>query len=160
MSLRRILVWLGGIALLGAAAIDTLAVLGRLVDLPLRGSIELIQPAILLAGGLGILWATITGSHARVHLLVSRLRGSRARVFNRFNELVTIVFLMLVLAGSAWLMADLWGSFELSEIGGVPWRWMRLVANALLLAAAVAALIRLVRPPAHAPADPGVEPGE
>ena len=41
---KMILTWIGGAALLAAMSIDTLAVIGRYIGLPLRGSIELIEP--------------------------------------------------------------------------------------------------------------------
>lgn len=130
--LRIILIWTGGLALLAATGIDTLAVLGRHFSIPLRGSIELIQPAIPLHG-----------AHARAILLLERFGGFARRAADRANDLLTAIFLLLVLAGSAWIAADLWGAHEVSEIAGVPWRWMRMAANLLLLLAALAALLRL-----------------
>src|SRR5690606_16773026 len=69
----RLLVWAGGVALLFATVIDTIAVIGRHIGLPLAGSIELMQAAVLVSGAVGLLVATIEQSHARVHLLVERL---------------------------------------------------------------------------------------
>ena len=36
-----------------------------------------------------------------------------------------------LLAGSVWLAADLWDGYERSELLGVPWKLLRLIANAL-----------------------------
>ena len=44
-------IWLGGIALLAATAIDTLAVIGRHLGIPVTGSIELMQAAVLECRG-------------------------------------------------------------------------------------------------------------
>ena len=130
----RIIVWAGGIALLGATAIDTVAVIGRNVGLPLHGSIELVQLAVLLAGSVALLLATIAGSHATVHLVMDRLHGSVRDTARRGNTFLTAVFFGLLLAGSGWIAVDLWHAHEVSEIVGIPWRWMRLFANACFAA--------------------------
>jgi TRAP-type C4-dicarboxylate transport system permease small subunit len=142
---ERILVWAGGVALLAATAVDTLAALGRYIGLPLRGSIEFIQPPILVAGMLAILLATIDGASARVRLLVDRLRPRRAALVDRLDELLVALFFGALFVGSAWIAADLWSGHEVSEVVGVPWRWLRLLANFLLAAVVVAALRRAFR---------------
>lgn len=127
--MKNVTIWLGGIALLGATAIDVIAVVGRQVGLPLHGSIELVQVMVLVAGAIALLLATVAGSHARVHLLVDRLQGVARDRALRFTTLLTSLFFALVLAGSGWIAIDLWGAHELGEITGVSWRWMRLFAN-------------------------------
>ena len=138
----RIIVWAGGLALLGATAIDTVAVIGRNVGLPLHGSIELVQLAVLLAGSVALLLATIAGSHATVHLVMDRLRGSARDMARRGNTFLTAVFFGLLLAGSGWIAADLWHAHEVSEIVGIPWRWMRLFANACFAGVIVVMLVQ------------------
>jgi len=143
--MRAALAWLGGAALLCAAAIDTIAVVGRHTGFPLRGSIELIQPAILLAGSIAILVATLMRAHARVRLVIERLGPALRALADRFSEMATLILLGSLLAGSAWLSFDLWNAHEVSEIVEVPWRWMRLAANLLLVATLAVSAIRLVR---------------
>jgi TRAP-type transport system small permease protein len=126
--LRDTMIWTGGAALLAATAIDTLAVIGRQVGLPVRGSIELIQAAILIAGGLALIAATLVDQHARVRVVFDRLGRGREWI-DRASHLLTGLFFVCVLAGSVWLSVELWNSHELSEIAGVPWRWLRLFAN-------------------------------
>jgi TRAP-type transport system small permease protein len=133
--LRSAMIWLGGFALIAATAVDTFAVIGRQIGWPLRGSIELVQAAVLVAGCIALIAATLADRHARVQLILDRLGPSLRRHCERVCELMTAVFLLCVLAGSAWLAVDLWASNELSEILGVPWRWMRLFANLSLVAA-------------------------
>jgi TRAP-type C4-dicarboxylate transport system permease small subunit len=53
------------------------------------------------------------------------------------------VFFAALLAGSVWLAADLWSAHEMSEVVGVPWRWMRLFAN-IALGATIIVLVRQV----------------
>ncbi len=141
----KITIWLGGIALLAATAIDTLAVIGRHVGLPLTGSIELMQAAVLVSGGLGLVVATATQAHARVRLLVDRLSPAGRAVADKFADLLSLLFFSALLIGSVWLSADLWNAHEVSEILGVPWRLLRLFANACLLIAAANLILRIVR---------------
>lgn len=139
-ALHRLVIWIGGIALIGATAVDTIAVIGRNIGWPLHGSIELVQLCVLVAGAIALLLATLAGSHAKVHLLVDRLRDGWQEAAIRINDLLTALFFALMLTGSGWLALDLWGGHEVSEVIGVPWRWMRLTAN-LCFAAIIIALV-------------------
>jgi TRAP-type C4-dicarboxylate transport system permease small subunit len=135
----------GGLALLAATAIDTLAVIGRNVGVPLTGSIELMQAAVLVSGALGLVIATIEQSHARVRLLVDRLPPRQRAFADRLSDVLTLIFFLALLAGSVWLAADLWNAHEQSEWLGVPWRLLRLFANLCLLAVSILLLFRIVR---------------
>jgi len=132
--IRTTMIVIGGCALLAATAIDTLAVIGRHIGLPVRGSIELMQAMVLVSGATSIVLATIAGSHARVKIIVDRLQGLPRSIADRASSLMTALFFLFLLCGSLWLAADLWASHEMSEVLGVPWRWMRLFANICLLA--------------------------
>ncbi|MFN3470198.1 MAG: TRAP transporter small permease subunit [Novosphingobium sp.] len=137
---RRAVTLTGGIALLAATGIDAVAVAGRHLGLPVRGSIELVQVAVLVAGALALLVATLERAHARVHLLADRM-GARAKDrLERMSALLGALFFAALLAGAAWLMADLWSGHEVSEVIGMPWRWMRLF-GCIVLGATVLVLI-------------------
>ena len=138
------MVWTGGAALLAATAFDTLAVIGRQVGFALHGTIESIQSAVLVAGSLALISATAANNHARVRLVLDRLGPSRAWL-ERGSDVLTALFGLALLAGSGWLAIDLWGSHEVSEIVGIPWRWLRLFANLSLVAVIVLALRALAR---------------
>lgn len=138
--MRKSITLIGGIALLGATATDTVAVIGRHVGLPLRGSIELVQLFVLVAGSLALLVATAEQAHAKVHLVVDRMSDAGRAAMVRLSGLLGAVFFAGLLAGSLWLMADLWSGHEESELLGISWRWMRLFAN-LALAATIAVLL-------------------
>ncbi|HTM95668.1 MAG TPA: TRAP transporter small permease subunit [Croceibacterium sp.] len=138
-----VIIWLGGLALLLAVAIDTIAVIGRHVGLPLTGSIELMQAVILVSGALSLVVATVDQSHARVRLLVDKLSGNWRDMADRLSSALTMLFYLALLAGSAWLAADLWNGSEQSEWLGVPWRLLRLIANICLLAASLVLLRRV-----------------
>ena len=133
-------VWLGGIALLTAALLESISVIGRHIGLPFHGSIELIQAAVLVSGSVALVIATARGSHARVRLLLDRLPvGARLAGERACSAAVALAFL-LVFAGSVWIAVDLWNGHERSELIGVPWRTLRLFANLCLPIAATAAV--------------------
>ncbi|OYW51363.1 MAG: hypothetical protein B7Y36_09860 [Novosphingobium sp. 28-62-57] len=144
-SLRTAMTLTGGIALLAATGIDTISVIGRHVGMPFRGSIELVQVAVLVAGTLALLVATVDRSHAKVHLLVDRMSEPARAMLDRVSALLGALFFAALLAGAAWLMADLWSGHEESEVVGVPWRWMRLFANVVFLAIVLALLGQAIR---------------
>ena len=143
--MRRLLVWLGGIGLLAATGIDSLAALGRHVGWPVEGAIELVQVAVLVAGSIAILCATMDDSHARVHLVVDRLGEGRRDAVKRLALVVLALFLAALLAGSGWIALDLWSAHEESELMGIGWRWLRLFANLALLAGVLVALRHAVK---------------
>lgn len=143
-ALRTSLVWIGGLALLAATLIDTFAVIGRYVGWPLRGSIELMQPAILVGGAAGLTLATLAANHARIRLLVGRLGPASGAWADRLSELATSLFLGALLAGSGWIALDLWGGHEMSELLGVPWWLMRAFANLCLLVCFLVGIFRAV----------------
>ena len=142
-TLRNLMIWTGGAALLAATAVDTVAVIGRQVGFRVHGAIELIQAAVLVAGAVALVAATAARAHARVRIVVERLANARPW-FDRLSEGLAAVFLAALLTGSAWLSADLWNSHEVSEVAGVPWRWMRLAANLALAAMLVLTLRHIV----------------
>jgi len=143
--MRALLVWAGGAALLAAMAIDTIAVAGRNLGTPIIGSIELVQAAVLVSGTVALVLATLHGGHARVRLLTDRLRDMPRQVLATASRLASVILFAALAWGSIWLAVDLWGGHESSEVVGVPWRVLRLIANAGFVACTVIALARLAR---------------
>jgi len=143
--LRRLAVWIGGIAMLAATATDTIAVIGRNVGRPLVGSIELVEAAILVSGTVALALATMADLHARVRLVTDRLGSGAQTVLERFSRLAAAAFFAALAWGSIWLALDLWGGHERSELLGVPWRVLRLVANIGLVSCAAIALAAAFR---------------
>ncbi|MDE2596687.1 MAG: TRAP transporter small permease subunit [Sphingomonadales bacterium] len=143
--MKRWLVWFGGSALLAAAAVDTLFVLGRHFGLPLHGAIELVEAAVLLSGSTALVMSSLAGNHARVHVVLDRLPAAHQNVAQRAGDVLTALFFAGLLAGSLWIAADLWSAHEQTELVGVPWRWLRLVLNLCLGAALLLTLRRALR---------------
>lgn len=141
----RYVTWLGGLALLAATLLDVIAVGSRNSGFAMNGSIELVQVAVLVAGTIALFLSTIDGGHAKVHLLVDRLPAHLRGVALCCNALLTALFFALVLAGSAWIAADLWASHEIGELTGVPWRWLRMFANVGFAAVVIVLVAQAVR---------------
>ena len=141
----RLIIWTGGLALLAATAIDTFAVIGRHVGLPIPGSIEMMQAVVLVSGVIAMLVATIENAHARVKLVVDRLSPARRAVADRLSNLLTLLFFAALLAGSSWIAWDLRDAYEQSELLGIPWLALRVIAGLVLLATCVVLALRVIR---------------
>lgn len=142
----RMAIWFGGLALLAAAMIDSCAVVARNANMGIHGSIELIQAAVLIAGAIGLVVAIGSRTYARVHLLTERASASGKIWMERVAILMVAIFFLCILGGSSWIAADLWGGQELSEVMGVPWRWMRLFANLCFVIACLIAIRQIWAP--------------
>lgn len=130
---RGMVVWVAGGALLIAMAVDSTAMLGRQLHWPLLGAIEIVQAAVLVGAAGALLMAAVAGVHARVHLVVDRL-SPRARAWSgRINAAASALFYLALLAGSAWIAADLWSGHEESELLLIPYRPLRVLVLLTLL---------------------------
>jgi TRAP-type transport system small permease protein len=139
------LFYLGATALLFAMSADAIAVLGRHIGLPLLGSIELVQAAMLVASSAAIVSATLAEKHAVVHLLIDRLSPNLQARMQRIHAGLCAVFFTLLAAGSIWIAYDLWGSFEESEILKIPYAPLRIISIAAVVAVALIYLRRIAR---------------
>jgi TRAP-type C4-dicarboxylate transport system permease small subunit len=119
---------LGAFSLLLAMAVDTLAVLGRHIGMPFPGSIELVQAAILVASSAAILSATLANKHARVHLLMDRMKGRPLAVLRCVQTALSVLFFCSLAAGSIWIFIDLWGGLEETEVLHIPLAPLRIVS--------------------------------
>jgi TRAP-type transport system small permease protein len=148
-ALNRFLVLLGGAALLVALGVDTFAMAGRHLRLPLIGSIEIVQVAVLVAGACALLIATLAGVHARVHLLVERVPPRLRMAMHRWNALCACLLIVALIIGSFWLLADLWRGQEESELLKLPYRPLRVITLLALVGMLWAFCRQLWRPGAR-----------
>ncbi len=139
------LIWIGGAALLLATLIDTLAMLGRALQLPLVGSIEIVQATVLFAASAGLVVATLAGAHARVRLVLDRLPPNWRGNVERLHAVAAALFYAALLAGSLWIGIDLWSGHEESEVLRIPYRPLRVVITLVLVVLLVQSLLRLFR---------------
>jgi TRAP-type C4-dicarboxylate transport system permease small subunit len=133
-TLRRALIWISGGGLLVAMAVDALAMLGRQVRIPLLGSIEIVEGAVLVAAAGALIIATMDNTHARVNLVSARLPGPVRKWLEKFHALAGVLLFSALLAGTVWIAADLWFGHEESELLHIPYRPLR-IATAISLAA-------------------------
>jgi len=143
---RGPLFYVGAIGLLLAMSVEAVAVLGRHIGIPFFGALELIQTAILLTASAAMVSTTMSNTHARVTLLTERI-GPRARsILNRVAALLSAVFFCGLAAGALWLTMDAWNEYEQSELLHIPFRPLRVISFAAMVAIAVLFLIDLFKP--------------
>jgi TRAP-type transport system small permease protein len=143
-GLRAALFYIGAAGLLIAIGADALAVIGRHIGIPLLGSIELMQAAILLASSAAIVLATVAKRHAVVHLLIDRLSVPARNAMERVHALLSALFFAALAVGSIWIAYDLRDGHEQSELLHIPYAPLRLVSIAAVLAVTVIYLLRVV----------------
>jgi TRAP-type transport system small permease protein len=142
----RVLVIVGSAGLLGAIAVDGIAVIGRHAGVPLIGSIEMSEAFVVLLAASSIAVATLDRAHAAVDLLHSRLSPAGQLWMSRFAALAGALFAAALIAGSIWVAADLWSGNEKTELLGIPLAPLRIFWIACALVAAVGFLIEAVSP--------------
>lgn len=139
--LKGLLVWTSGTALLAAVLVDTLAMIGRQVRVPLLGSIEIVEALVLIASAGALIIATLQNVHARVNLLFDRMPPNWRSKSRTLHAIATALFAAALLIGSLWVTADLWNGHEESELLHIPYRPLRIIV-VLALAALVAIALR------------------
>jgi TRAP-type C4-dicarboxylate transport system permease small subunit len=141
---RDLLVWIAGGALLVAVAVDSLAMLGRQIRIPLLGSIEIVEAAVLVAAGGAMIIATLGDAHARVSLVLDRLPARWRLWAERLHALAAVLVHAGLLAGTVWIARDLWSGYESSELLHIPYRPLR-IATALTFAVLLWLAVRGLR---------------
>jgi len=131
---EKCLFYLGATALLFAMGVDTIAVLGRHIGLPLWGSIEMVQAAILIAASSAILSATLAKKHVKVRILTDRLKGRPRIWLEHLQSLFSALFFCLLTAGSIWIFLDLRNGYEESEVLHIPYAPLRIICIISMLA--------------------------
>jgi TRAP-type C4-dicarboxylate transport system permease small subunit len=127
---------MGGLALFLAMATDAAAVIGRHAGLPLRGSIELVQAFVLVSGSLAMVLATVSGEHARVHLLVDRVPARIQAALRRVGMLCGALFFAALFMACFLITRDVWSGQEESELLHVPYRPLRVLSVLVTLGVA------------------------
>jgi TRAP-type C4-dicarboxylate transport system permease small subunit len=122
-----VLFYVGSAGLLLVMLIETIAVIGRHVRIPLLGALELAQAAILPAACASMVIASLAGTHAVVHLLTERVPPPARRVMDRASALLAALFFGGLAIAAAWLVSDFWSTFEESDVLHIPFRPLRIV---------------------------------
>ena len=115
----RLAYLLGSIGLLSSTAVDAVAVTGRHVGFTFLGSIELVQATVVLTSTAAMVVATAVGAHASVHIFTQRMSESTRERLARWSSVLGALLFAMVLAGSAWVAAEMWPGFERTELLGI-----------------------------------------
>ncbi len=131
----------GAVGLLGAMMTDAIAVVGRHINVPFTGSIELVQAFIVLGASSAIAYASLGATHAAVDLVFHRLPISAQRIAHKVAALLGFLFVAALLVGSAWIAWEYRDAGERTELLGIELKWLRLfwLACAVIAAAAMLA---------------------
>lgn len=144
-GLARLFFALGAAALLVAMTADAAAVIGRHVGLPFLGAIELVQACVVIATSSAMVGATLSGAHATVHILLERVPERARRGLTAFGAAAGAACFALLAAGSAWILRDLWGGHEQTELLALPIAPLRLFWCASAALIVLLFLVRAVR---------------
>lgn len=117
---HRLIFLAGATGLLLATATDALSVLGRHTGVPLLGSIEIVQCAILLIASAAMIGATLQRAHASVHIFTERMRPATVRALDRATSLMGAALFAIIVLGSIWVFIDLWTGHERTELLHIP----------------------------------------
>lgn len=143
---RGPLFYIGAAGLATATIIETIAVSGRWLSLPLHGALEIIQAAVLVTSCVAMLTATLEGTHATVHLLLNRLGPRPKLVLIRAASLISLVFFASLTVASIWLTIEHWDGHEASELLHIPFRPLRILCSVSMLAIVVVFAYRTIKP--------------
>jgi TRAP-type C4-dicarboxylate transport system permease small subunit len=138
---RGPLFYIGAGSLLFATFVETFAVIGRHVGIPLVGALELMQASILFLSCTAMVAATINQSHASVTLVISRVGPGWQRLLHSFSCLLSAVFFTAIAAGSVWVLSETWYDHEASELLRIPFRPLRMIS----IVATVAIIVIFLR---------------
>jgi TRAP-type C4-dicarboxylate transport system permease small subunit len=143
------LLYIGAAGLATAAAVETVAVAGRWLSLPLHGALEIIQAAILVTASVAMLMATLAESHATVHILINRAGPSLKVLLKRFAALLSAVLFLALATASLWLAYEHWGVHEASELLHIPFPPLRILCCLSMLAILGVFTYRAIKPRAN-----------
>jgi TRAP-type C4-dicarboxylate transport system permease small subunit len=119
-SISFISFMIGALGLLGVMLLDFAAVVGRHAGVPLLGSIELSEWCVVCMASASLLGTTLERGHASVHVLIEHIGDHPKRLLLRAANGLSALFFAFVLAGSLWLINELWRGDERSELLGLP----------------------------------------
>ena len=143
---RGLLFYIGAIGLATATLVDTVAVAGRWLSLPLHGALEIIQAAVLITACVSMLTATLEESHATVHLLLNRVGPRVKAALTRAASLVAAALFVALTIASIWLVIEHWDGREETELLHIPLRPLRLLCSASMLLILIVFAYRTFKP--------------
>ena len=143
---RGLLFYAGSAGLLTVMLIESAAVIGRHIGVPLLGALEIVQAGIVPAACAAMLIAALRGAHAAVHMVTERLPPLARRSAAGVGAVLAGIYFLALFAGSAWLAAEYWNSFEQTEVLHIPFRPLRALVTFAAAGLALAFCLRAIRP--------------
>jgi TRAP-type transport system small permease protein len=143
---RGFLYYAGSAGLLTVMLIESVAVIGRHLGLPVLGALEIAQAAIVPATCAAMLIAGLRGAHAAVHMITERLPEGVRRALDRGSSLLAGLYFSALSVGSIWLADEYWSSFEQTEVLHIPFRPLRALVCIAFVAIALAFFMHAIRP--------------
>jgi TRAP-type C4-dicarboxylate transport system permease small subunit len=141
----RMAFYVGGGGLFVAMATDAIAVLGRHAGFALLGSIEIVQACIVLIASSSMIFATLKGTHAAVHILTEHLPPTVAERLAKIALTLSILLFVALGFGCTWIAFELWNTGERTEVLHIPLKPLRLIQIAALLFVATLFLRAILR---------------
>ena len=141
----RVATTVGALGLIGAAVTDGIAVFGRHVGFGFLGSIEMSQAFVCLIASGSILTATLSSGHAAVHMVTDRLNDRQRRRLALVSDMFFMATFAVVIAGGLWVLRDMWGGTEESELLHIPIIPLRLLWLSALSGVLVSVLLAFIR---------------
>ena len=125
---------LGCIALAVTTFLIVISVIGRHTQIPLPGSVEMVEVLIVIIGSTSLLVATFDNTHASAKLFINRLSEQRKIVVEKIGFFLGACFSLALLIGTIWIALDYWSTREATHLLGIPIMPFRLLfALSLLL---------------------------
>jgi TRAP-type C4-dicarboxylate transport system permease small subunit len=143
---RGFLYYAGSAGLLTVMLVESIAVIGRHLGMPLLGALEIAQAAIVPATCAAMLIAGLRGAHAAVHMVTERLPEGVRRAVDRGSSVLAGLYFSALAVASIWLAVEFWNSFEQTEVLHIPFRPLRALVSVATVSIAVAFFVRAVRP--------------
>ncbi len=137
-------IWLGSFALLATTLLVVISVLGRHLQIPLPGSVEMVEALIVLVASSSLLLATFDKAHAAARLFVEKMSPVTQQAVEKFGLLMGAIFIVALLIGSVWLIIEYWYAHEATHLLGIPIAPLRWLFCASLLLITILLLVRLL----------------
>jgi TRAP-type C4-dicarboxylate transport system permease small subunit len=133
----------GCCALLATTVIMVLSVIGRHTQIPLPGSVEIIEVLIVIVASTSLLVATVQNTHASAKLFIDRLSPTLRHVVEKCGYLFGACFSLALLVGNVWLILDYWPVTEASHLLSIPIIPFRVLLSTILFIITLLLLRRL-----------------
>lgn len=111
---------IGIFALVGSLLVISLSVVGRHLNIPLPGSLEIVELLFVLVAACAMFYATVERAHAAARLFLDRLPSRQRHLVERSGLLFGALMWLSITIGNLWLLAGVWSLHEETPLLGIP----------------------------------------